>query len=157
MLNNSKPRLFILGVLLSVFTLGVSSCGDDDDNDLIPNTPSNPPPTDTTIIPIDTASYLDLMSSHLWTLYETHQNGVLSSTGGTDLYEYTYGGAFLWESAQGWVQIGNYTFSADSSSINTRFSGTSTPILMKLEVLSEDSLHTRFTTNGNEFLYIYHK
>lgn len=161
MLNKSKIYLFTAGVL-SVCILSTTSCSDDD-SDIKP-TPSpieNPADTtggrDTTTVPEDTTSYLERISTPMWILHETHQNGTLTSSGGTDRYQYTYDGAFLFESAQGWTQIARYFFTADSSAINTRFTGTTSTILMKLEKLSEDSLHTRFTTNGNEYLYKYHK
>lgn len=148
----------ILGLLLLVITLGVSSC--EKENDLTPNSnassnsTSNPP--EDTIPTAPAIGKLTLLVDQ-WELYETFKNNQQQTSNGTDSYEYTKDGQFMFESANGWSTIGNYAFFADSSAINMVFVGTSNAIKMNLEVLDQNELHTRFTTNGNEYLYKYRK
>lgn len=91
-----------------------------------------------------------------WVLHETYENNTIKTTNGTDKYQFTRQGGFLYLYNGKWENIGSYDFtSKDSSSISVLFMGTSSPTIMKLNQLDDKKLNTEFSYGSKNYLYKY--
>ena len=150
---NTKSNRFaaIFTVLILLISFGFTSCKNEDDTTPIDN--SGTPGDTTMLVPLSTMDKL----TNVWQLHQTFRNGVETSSGTVQNYEFTRDGAFKFEGANGWENIAAYSFYQDSTAINVLFIGLNNSIRQELTVLDEHELHTSFVSGGNNFLYKYRR